>query len=253
MKRPRILIVEDELLIAKNISIILENEGYETVYGITNFEDAVAVFLQEKFDLVLIDIKLRGNSDGVDLGTLLLKKNTIPFIYITSISDTVTINRVKQTRPHGTIIKPFKAIDIKTSVDIVINNFCYKKIDSIRHEEEVIESEVPFLLKNVINYINENIHNKITLEELAALTKWSTQHLIKLFTKFVNQTPYQYILSKKIEKAKVIIQSENPLLRNVAYDLSFKSYSNFCIAFKKETGKTPEQYKKEQNIKKHLD
>lgn len=84
------------------------------------------------------------------------------------------------------------------------------------------------------------------------MTKWSHQHFIKTFTKFMQQTPYQYILKKKIEKAKALISDENILLSSISLELGFNSYSNFCNAFKKETGKTPEKYKKMMIAQKHI-
>ena len=252
MVRPKILIVEDELLIAKNLSIILEGEGYETLIGITTVNEAIEVINQENFVLVLIDINLRSNSDGVELGNYLLKKDTIPFIYITSHSDNVTLDRIKDTRPHGIIIKPFKAIDIKSTVSIVLSNFKHKHIDVFRNDEEHKVDEVPFILKNVIQYINDNITEKIEIQQLTEMTKWSHHHFIRTFTKYINQTPYQYILKKKIEKAKAIICESDTSLSIIAIDVGFSSYSNFCNAFKKETGKTPEMFRKLYYIKEHI-
>ena len=248
----KILIVEDELLIAKDISIILEGEGYETVIGITTVNEAIEIINQENFVLVLIDINLRSNSDGVELGSYLLKKDTLPFIYITSHSDNVTLDRVKDTRPYGIIIKPFKAIDIKSTVSIVLSNFKHKHIDVFRNEEEHKVDEVPFILKNVIQYINDNITEKIEIQQLTEMTKWSHHHFIRTFTKYINQTPYQYILKKKIEKAKAIICESDTSLAIIAIELGFTSYSNFCNAFKKESGKTPEMFRKLYYIKNQI-
>lgn len=247
MIRPKILIVEDELLIAKDISLILEHEGYETRIGITNVEEAIEALNKEKFVMVLIDVNLSGNSDGVELGAYLLKKDILPFAYITSHSDNVTIDRIKDTRPHGIIIKPFKAIDIKSTISIILSNYKYKNIDFFRKDKNEVENEiddVPFILKNVIEYIHANIHQKIDVVELSRLTKWSHHHFIKTFTKYVNQTPYQYILKKKVEKSKALIRETDTPLSAISSDLGFSSYSNFCNAFKKEFGKTPDIYRK---------
>ena len=247
MIRPKILIVEDELLIAKDISLILEHEGYETRIGITSVQEALHALTEEEFVMVLLDVNLSNNSDGVELGTYLLKKDILPFVYITSHSDNITIDRIKDTRPHGIIIKPFKAIDIKSTVSIILSNYKYKNIDFFRNEKYVIEKEiddVPFILKNVVEYINANIHQKIDVVELSNLTKWSHHHFIKTFTKYINQTPYQYILTKKIEKSIALIRETDIPLSAIAIDLGFSSYSNFCNAFKKEIGKTPDVYRK---------
>lgn len=249
MIKPKILIVEDELLIAKDLSIILEKEGYLTRFGITNVNEAIQAIVEDEFVLVLIDVNLSNNSDGVELGSYLLKKDTLPFIYITSHSDNVTLDRVKDTRPHGIVIKPFKSIDVKSTVSIVLSNFKHKHIDVFRNEEEFKVDEVPFILKNVIQYINDNITKKIEIQQLTEMTKWSHHHFIRTFAKYMNQTPYQYILNKKIEKAKAIICESDTSLSILAIEIGFSSYSNFCNAFKKETGKTPEMFRKIYYIK----
>jgi AraC-like DNA-binding protein/CheY-like chemotaxis protein len=253
MVRPKILIVEDELLIAKDISIILENEGYETRIGITNVEEALQAINEEEFMIALIDVNLSNNSDGVELGSYLLKKDTLPFAFITSYSDNLTLERIKDTRPHGIIIKPFKAIDIKSTVSIILSNYIHKNIDFFRNDKNITENEIddiPFILKNVIEYINSNIHQKIEVLDLSSLTKWSHHHFIKTFTKYINQTPYQYILKKKIEKSKALIRETDIPLSAISLDLGFSSYSNFCNAFKKETGKTPDIFRKMHNMNK---
>jgi AraC-like DNA-binding protein len=201
--------------------------------------------------LVLIDVNLNEESDGTDLGSYLLDKDNIPYIYITSYSDNVSVERIKTTRPQGIIIKPFKPVDVITSVSIVLNNFKHKNIDVFRQNDE-LKNEIPFILKVVIDYINENLNRKIDLHELSDLTKWSHQHFIKLFTQFVGQTPYQYILQKKIEKAKAIIIETDVVLSTLSSEFGFESYSNFFKAFKKETGYTPDYYRKMNQIKRHI-
>jgi AraC-like DNA-binding protein len=251
MKNYSILIIEDELLIAKDISNILEKEGYVTKIGITNVADAKKELENNRYDLVLIDVKLNNNSNGVDIGTYLLEKDSIPYLFITSHSDSVTVEQIKLTRPHGIIIKPFKPVDVITTVSIVLNNYKHKNIDVLR-EPEKLQDETPFILKNVIEFIDTNLNEKIDLHQLSTLTKWSHQHFIKLFTNFMGQTPYQYILQKKIENAKALIVETDIPLTGIALDFGFESYSNFFNAFKKETGCTPDFYRKMYQIKKHL-
>lgn len=251
MVKPQILIVEDELLIAKDISLILEQEGYATHIGITTVEEAIIALSMSNYVMVLIDINLRNGSDGVALGNYLLKMDTIPYIYITSHADNVTIDRVKDSRPHGIIIKPFKPLDIKTTVSVVLNNYKHKKIDVLRNEEVTVD-EVPFILKAVVKYIEDNISSKIDINELSQMTRWSGQHFIRVFTQYIGDTPYQYILKKKMEKAKVLITETDISMKDIAYELSFQSYGNFCKIFKRETGKKPDEFRKYNSIQRHI-
>lgn len=251
MLNPQILIVEDELLIAKDISLILEQEGYGTRIGITTAEEAITELSKADYAMVLIDINLRNGSDGVALGNYLLELDSIPYVYITSHADNVTIDRVKDSRPHGIIIKPFKPLDIKTTVSVVLNNYKHKHIDVFRSEEQLV-NDVPFLLKKVVKYIEENISNRIDINELAQMTRWSSQHFIRVFTQFMGDTPYQFILKKKIEKAKVLVTESDISMKDIAFELGFQSYGNFCKLFKRETGKNPDEYRKFNSIMKHL-
>lgn len=251
MNTIKILIVEDELIIAKDISVILEEEGYETRIGITSVQHAISLLQEEKFNLVLIDINLHQNSDGVDIGLYLLQKDTTPFIYITSHSDHLTLDRIKDSRPHGIIVKPFKPVDIKSAVAVVLSNYKFRNID-VNRTNQVLTDEVPFILKKSIQYIQENIQEKIEVRQLSELSKWSHQHFIKNFNKYMGCTPYQYILKKKIEKAQTLIVETEYSLTAIAADFGFDSYSNFFKAFKKETGYTPDFYRKLHKIEKRL-
>jgi AraC-like DNA-binding protein/CheY-like chemotaxis protein len=251
MLKPNILIVEDELLIAKDISLILELEGYQTRIGFTTVEEAIAELNTNDYAMVLIDINLRNGSDGVALGNYLLQLESVPYIYISSYADNVTLDRVKNSRPHGIIVKPFKPLDIKTTVSIVLNNYKHKNIDVFRTEDQLV-NDVPFILKAVVKYIEDNIQNRIDISDLAQLTRWSSQHFIRVFTQFLDITPYQFILKKKMEKAKVLITETDISMKDIAFELGFQSYGNFCKIFKRETGKNPDEYRKYNSIIQHI-
>lgn len=239
-----ILIVEDELLIAFDLKEILEEEGYNAIMNIVKVDQAIQFIESENPSLILIDIHLKDKDDGVEIGQYLLKKDTIPFIYITSNSDNITLQRVKETRPHGFIVKPFKPIDVKTTVSIVLNNYQHKNIDPVRSVEPP-KDDAPFRIREVVNYINKKITEKIEIDNLVALTQWQKHHFIRMFSKYMNITPYQYILKAKIEKAKALITDTNQPISEISQDLGFESYSNFCIAFKKlNENENPDAYKK---------
>ena len=250
--KPTIIVVEDELIIAMDIKYILEKEGYNVITNITNLNAIIQAIKDFDPILILLDINLKLNDrDGISIGHYLLSKDSIPFIFVTSITDKFTVDRMKNTRPHGVIIKPFKPLDITTTVAVILNNFKHKNIDVLRQEKK-IDSDVPFALKSVIAYINDNIDNRLDLEKLAELTSWNYMHFIRMFSKYMNVTPYQYVLQKKIEKSKVQISETDLKLSHIAQDLSFSSYSNFCTVFKRETGENPADYRKRSKLNEYL-
>ena len=116
----RILIVEDEALIADHLAVHLEDFGL-TVAGIADDAETAIKCLQDgNVDLVLLDINLSGSLDGVDIAGKINSQYQLPFIYITSNSDQKTMDRVKHTHPAGFIIKPFNAQSLKTNIEIAL-------------------------------------------------------------------------------------------------------------------------------------
>ena len=124
-----------------------------------------------------------------------------------------------------------------------LTNFYHRRIDLERND--ITEKKaIPYRLKEVINYINNNIEKKVEIEELALITKWNKHYFNKMFLEYLNTTPYQYVLQKKMEKAKLLISETNIPVNEIAFELNFHSYSNFCNAFKKAIEITPVNYRK---------
>ena len=118
--KAKILIVEDEPLIADNIAFVLEDEDYSVVGKAIDTDEAMNLIDSEKPDIIMLDISLDDeDEDGIDLANIINEKYQIPFIFVTSHSDKLTINRVKKTNPAGFIVKPFKAAEILSTVAIV--------------------------------------------------------------------------------------------------------------------------------------
>lgn len=238
-----ILVVEDDFIVALDIKTILEANDYNVIADIDNVADAIQAIALHQPQLVLIDMHLRGNKDGIDLGHVLLHNDDIPYLYITANADNDSIEKAKATRPHGYIVKPFKPADLIATVAIVINNFRYKTIDTKRHS--CTEQQTTFRIKEVIKYIDTHLTEKIDLNQLVELTTWKKNHFIAIFTKQMGITPYQYILERKIVRSKILIKEQKITITAVAFELGFSSYPNFCNAFKKITALTPEQFKQE--------
>ena len=114
----RILIVEDEPLIATDIELTLTEAGH-TVVGITHTSvKAFDMIHSRKPDLVLLDIAIKGDKNGIDIGRFLHSELNIPFIYITSFADKNTLEEAKSTLPYGYIVKPFKDKDIVSAIEM---------------------------------------------------------------------------------------------------------------------------------------
>ncbi len=116
-----ILIVEDERLVAKDIQQLLLEFGYDA-FGIAHSaEDAIAKATERCPDLVLMDIRIKGNCDGVETAAILRERFGIPMVYLTAHADDATIQRAKQTEPHGYLMKPINAAELFSAVEISLH------------------------------------------------------------------------------------------------------------------------------------
>jgi len=118
--KPKILIVEDEPIIASDIEMSLEEIGYEVVGIEEDAESALKHIENNKPDLVLLDINLDGDMDGIILAEEINLHFNIPFVFLTSNTDNLTINRVKRTKPAGFIVKPFTDKDLQSNIEIAL-------------------------------------------------------------------------------------------------------------------------------------
>lgn len=121
MKKKKILIVEDQLIITMDLEYMLEELGYDICGVCTNYDDAIFAIKTTKPDLILVDIILYGEKTGIDLAHEINNTYHIPFIYLTSHADRSTIDAAKSTNPAGYIVKPFNRNDVYASIEIALN------------------------------------------------------------------------------------------------------------------------------------
>ena len=245
----KILIVEDEMLIAMDIKQLLMDYEFNNIHIVKDYNSAINHITLSTPDLIIIDVNLGSEKDGLDLGNYLYERSKAPFIYITSYDDKKTIESIIESKPCGFLTKPYKKIDVLAAVQIALNFNSVKKIDFHRMENPY-SSEAPYIIKQIVSYISKNIEQPIEIDDLVKMTKWKKHHFIRIFSTYLGITPYNYILNTKIERAKVLILDENNKLENVAFDLGFQSYVNFARTFKNYTKLSPKAYRNIKNIQK---
>ncbi|MFH1942844.1 MAG: PAS domain S-box protein [bacterium] len=113
----RILLVEDESLIAEDIKSVLKQLGYSVLPAVSSGEEAVRKAEELKPDLILMDILLSGEMDGVTATEIIRSRSDIPIIYLTAHADEGTLERAKKTEPYGYILKPFHDQELKSVID----------------------------------------------------------------------------------------------------------------------------------------
>ena len=120
-KAINILIVEDELLIAKNLSHKLESLGYQIVGIVSSGADAIQRAGAMEPDLILMDIVIKGDMDGIETAVIINQKFDIPIIYTTAYADDETLQRAENTGPYGYLLKPFKQRELHATIKIALS------------------------------------------------------------------------------------------------------------------------------------
>lgn len=145
----KILIVEDEMIIAANISLQLSELGYEITGILPRGEEALAHINEEMPDIVLLDIQLKGEMDGIQTAQLMQLEHNIPIIYLTANADDEHFNRAKQTHPYGFISKPFKKLDLQRAIELAVEQITLDKA-SVNGNTSSKNGIAPFILNDRI-------------------------------------------------------------------------------------------------------
>lgn len=158
----QVLIIEDELLIAEDMRLQLEELGYEVVGVAPEYNEAISLLTENKPDIALIDIIIEGEKDGIEVATEIKRLNDIPIIFITSHADKHTVERVKVLKPDGYLVKPFNSKDLYTAIEIAFFNHVNKPNTESQKEEEGSS----FVLKDCIFIKKDYLLVKIKFDEL---------------------------------------------------------------------------------------
>lgn len=137
MPKIKILIVEDEALTAMNLKSNLEEMGHRVIGIADSGESAIKKSEELKPNLILMDITLKGEMNGIDAAIMIRKLNPIPIIYMTAHTDTETIEKAKLTQPYGYLPKPCSKIIIRTTIEMAI----YKSQAEREREKLLLELE----------------------------------------------------------------------------------------------------------------
>jgi len=140
MAKTSILVVEDESIVAKDIQNSLKKLGYSVPSVENSGEDAIDAAGQYRPDLILMDIMLKGEISGIEAAEQIKNRYQIPVIFLTAYADESTLNKAKVTEPYGYIIKPFKEIDLHTSIEMAL--YKHGKEQEVRKERDLYSSIV---------------------------------------------------------------------------------------------------------------
>src|SRR5579864_8804735 len=124
---PRALIVEDETLIAEELKERLERFGFLVIAAVDTAEEGIQIATTERPDLVLMDVRLRGEKDGVQAAAEIRQRVDVPVIYLTAYSDRATLDRAKHTEPYGYVLKPFHERELQVTIELAMHRHALER------------------------------------------------------------------------------------------------------------------------------
>ena len=183
----RILIVEDEPIISDDIESTLLSNDYDVAGKAYSSTQALDMLLSRYPDLVLLDIAIKGDKDGIDIATIIREKYHIPFIFLTSYSDKLTLDRAKPTMPYGYIVKPFKDRVLLTTIEMGMYRFSSENNivpiikENIEQKNNVQLTKMEY---SILMLIWEGKSNKAISEALFISVNTVKTHVKNTFEKF---------------------------------------------------------------------
>lgn len=147
----KILIVEDEMIIGANISLQLSKLGYDVTGIVSKGEEALTHVRQTKPDIVLMDIQLKGELDGIETVNQMHLESDIPIIYLTANADDENFERAKSTNPFAFISKPFKKLDLQHAIELTMDRLerdQNDKIEDVSYKSPFVQSDSIYVRRN---------------------------------------------------------------------------------------------------------
>jgi diguanylate cyclase (GGDEF)-like protein/PAS domain S-box-containing protein len=175
MSEERVLIVEDEKIIALDLQRRLEKFGYSVVHLAANAEEAVASAHEYRPDIILMDIMLGGERDGVDAAIEIKESLNTPIVFLTAYADENTVERAKKAEPVGYVLKPFKERELQTTIDIAL----YKaRVDLKMQEQEQLFEAVLTSMNDALIAFSKDRTIRFLNPVAADLTGWNAEEVI---------------------------------------------------------------------------
>lgn len=160
----KILVAEDNRLFANTVEMIVEELGYELIAIVDNATELLRLNAATEPDLILLDIQLVGEKDGIDIATQIAdSERFVPVIFMTAFKDSETFQRAKKLNPFAYLIKPFDAMQLQRTIELAF----YKQEQEILGNSQLITWEKDILIKDSIFVKVEQRLEKIAIQSIS--------------------------------------------------------------------------------------
>ncbi|PZV13656.1 MAG: DNA-binding response regulator [Leptolyngbya sp.] len=258
MGRARILIAEDEILVAREIESQLGAMGYSVVGTEIAADGGLAQVAEASPDLVLMDINLSGTQDGIALAGEIRDRFQIPIVYMTAYTDPATLEWAKATHPFGYVLKPFTETDLRVTVELAL----FRLHSEATHQNKPrspatspseSSSASPATLqpnglpasklRKVLDYVDDHLNQELSLETMASEVGLTTYYFARLFKQSTGKSFHQYVIYQRVEPSKQLLQQSESAIAQIAAECGFANPSPPALHFKRIVGVTPKNFR----------
>lgn len=177
MAKKKILIVEDEVIIAADLKDLLESNGYEVLGHASTADHAVKMALEMKPDIILMDIVLQGVRDGIQAAKEIREKENIPIIFVSAFSDSELLVKANMIEPYGYVLKPFQERQLIVSIEITLSkNQTEEKLRSM--EKQLAKTDKMAVIGEIAGGVAHELNNPMAV--IAGYTDALLQELTPL-------------------------------------------------------------------------
>jgi two-component system, response regulator PdtaR len=212
----KILLIEDEFILATELTETLESEGYTVVAVADNGREALHLFQQHEVDLALCDINIKGDWDGIETVEKLMAHRQVPVIYLTALTDTATLERAKTTFPAAYIPKPYHIMNLRMAIELAIHNFALRAapLKVVKEEKQADQA-----IKEQILQVNDAVFIKQNYQ----FVKFALADILFLEADNIHTT----IVTP--QKKYVLRVSLSSVLERLPYDSLVRVHRSFAV------------------------
>lgn len=243
-----IVIVEDEVIVARDLEETVRDLGYAVAGLSATADEALALVREHQPDLVLIDVVLKGDRDGIWLGRVLREDHDIPFVYTTSFADRRTVKQAMATRPNGYLVKPYSEDGVYAAIETALANHADGPTDLDAQAYAEASAPIsggldPSVRRAVEDFVSKRFDQPLSLADLADVAGMSPYHFARSFKASTGSTPHAYVVCRRIEEARRLLRDTDWPVVKVALGVGYESPSHFSAVFKREVGVTPGRFR----------
>ena len=207
-------VVEDEVVIAMTIVSTLKKLNYNVTKPASNYAQAIEMIEKERPDLLLLDINLGGQKDGIDVAEYVRLHHNLPVIFLTAHSDASTVKRAKLVNPNAYLLKPFTKDDLFAAIEIAIHNFDEKRNKNPLPDQFMVKSgydHVNLKTANIIfieskdNYVTIHLASEKQLIVRSTLTEMADRLPTDAFLRINRSVIVHVAFVNKIETEKIFL------------------------------------------------